>query len=94
MNKYQVALNDLFEAVEKNTNLENVYLYKKNLQELIDKATPMKPQIFIQDRGFDIEICPNCKGSIHALKYWHEINERGNYCDLCGQKLDWGDKND
>ena len=66
----------------------------ESYDKLRSKEIPMKPQIFIQDRGYDIEICPNCKGSIHALKYRHEINERGNYCDLCGQKLDWGDKND
>ena len=66
----------------------------ESYDKLKSKEIPMKPQIFIQDRGYDIEICPNCKGSIHALKYRHEINGRGNYCDLCGQKLDWGDKND
>ena len=52
----------------------------------------MKPQIFTQEKGFKIEICPSCKGSIHALKHWHEINGRGIHCDLCGQKLDWSDE--
>ena len=62
------------------------------LERLQKREVPMKPQIFTQEKGFEIEICPSCKGSIHALKHWHEINGRGIHCDLCGQKLDWSDE--
>jgi len=62
------------------------------LERLQKKEVPMKPKIFTQEKGYKIEICPSCKGSIHALKHWHEINGRGTYCDLCGQKLDWSDE--
>ena len=76
---------------------KNIKLVKQALaenDELKKKEIPMKPQIFIQDWGFEIEMCPNCKGSIHPLKHSHIINKRGNYCDLCGQRLDWGNDNE
>ena len=66
----------------------------ENYDKLKNKETPMKPQIFIRDKGYNIEICSNCKRSIHALKYSHKINEGGNYCPNCGQRIDWGIKND
>ena len=61
------------------------------LERLQQKEIPMKVLYFTQERGFRIEMCPKCKSSIQFLKHGHEIHNRGNYCDICGQHLDWSD---
>jgi hypothetical protein len=79
----------------KYVEIENFEVINKALTELErlqKKEVAMKPKIFTQEKGYKIEICPSCEGSIHALKHWHEINGRGTHCDLCGQKLDWSDE--
>jgi len=54
----------------------------KTLQELVDKAKPMKPIKTHSWCGQSITICPRCQKTING----------GNYCQHCGQYLDWGDK--
>lgn len=44
--------------------------------EAIKKQVPMEPQLI--NGRFD---CPSCHNNGRALNY---------YCDMCGQKLDWG----
>lgn len=49
----------------------------------IEKANNKKVgMIFHNDGGFEY-ICPVCKGV---------INEEQEYCDECGQSLDWSDE--
>lgn len=98
MNKYQEALDYL-------TGLERKEVFKRigdvvphpnsdTLQELVDKATPKKvchtfaPHPTIEyDQEFDYFYCPNCGE-------W--VNEKcmDNYCSICGQALDWSDKDE
>lgn len=84
MKDYQGALNELFENA---TNGEDLYVKQKHikvitecrdeLQELVDKAKPMKPYIQVED-----EIC---------CPYCHEpIENNGQLVsDCCFQRMDW-----
>lgn len=90
-NKYQKALK----------RIRNDYLNNHNpdcdiLEELVDKATPLKPQeAYVVDGTY--YICPCCGHIIEDFsnmqdkdlkKYVIEIDK---YCKTCGQKLDWSD---
>lgn len=80
MNKYQQALNNCVNrwAPATDWNL---------LKELVDKATPKKPDVNINN-GF----CPNCHNAFGLERtrqamlrpYWLS------YCPCCGQAIDWG----
>lgn len=82
MNKYQQALNNCVNrwAPAKDWNL---------LKELVEKATPKKPNITVHN-GF----CPNCHQAFGLERtrqamlrpYWLS------YCPCCGQALDWSEK--
>nr|DAK47552.1 MAG TPA: Transcription initiation factor IIE, alpha FINGER, Transcription [Bacteriophage sp.] len=82
MNKYQQALNNCVNrwAPAKDWNL---------LKSLVEKATPKKPEITINN-GF----CPNCHNAFGLERtqramlkpYWLS------FCPCCGQALDWSEK--
>lgn len=95
MNKYQEALEYLTEEAYSNyfrkyvqTSKEKVFLFKsaKALQELVNKATPKKPDVNINN-GY----CPNCHQAFGLERtrqamlrpYWLS------FCPVCGQAIDW-----
>ena len=88
MNKYQEALEKLRKIEQtENTWDENCEV----LQELVDKATPMKPDYWGDgietDDGstpFDHWDCPHCH---HDLNYEEHI-----FCPNCGQAIDWSEE--
>lgn len=94
MNKYQQALNFLYNTIKDNlisfddTEKEAVEI----LQELVDKATPTKPSIWgdgYDDKGniiYDMYDCPNC-GKSYEIDY-----EKYDHCPKCGQRIDWSDE--
>ena len=91
MNKYYISLNMLWnnikQAVIKDGMLEQD---KKNIQELVDKATPAKP-IIEWSRGVDVYRCPNCREYIAEVKD-RKFNKRKHifkHTNCCGKKLDW-----
>ena len=91
MNKYQEALNKI-----KN------YEFKKNswvydigaritpetdiLQELVDKETPMKPTLRI-DEKFNLKeyFCPICNKESVTINNYYPLDR----CEICGQRIDW-----
>ena len=76
MNKYQEALSNYFKAKQ---NFDNeMYKSMELLEELVDRATPIKPEGF---GGFGYDKCPVCNARV-----------TNNYCSHCGQKLDWSDE--
>lgn len=95
MSKYQEALEYLTEEAYSNyfrkyvqTSQENVCLFKsvKALQELVDKATPKKPDVNINN-GY----CPNCHQAF-GLERTKEAMIRPrwfSFCPYCGQAIDW-----
>ena len=82
MNKYQQALNNCVNrwAPAADWNL---------LKELVEKATPKKPDVNINN-GF----CPNCHNAFGLERtrqamlrpYWLS------FCPCCGQALDWSEE--
>ena len=54
---------------------------RKELQELVDRATQKKP---IQ-KAAGRNVCPNCMRSTAR-----EVSPR--YCSICGQRLDWSEE--
>lgn len=89
-NKYLEAFNYFFTprlvAVPRNQGKQDEFGRNKDLlQELVDKATPMKIKeewVGGEDDDYVKYLCPKC----HIDLY---MNEK--YCDNCGQKLDWSD---
>ena len=92
MGKYQRALNWLSLSNDCDMDKEAIEI----LQELVYKATPLKPQkTYVVDGTY--YICPCCGHIIedysnmqdkYLKKYVIEITQ---YCEICGQKLDWRD---
>lgn len=94
MNKYQQALNFLYNTIKDNlisfddTEKKAV----ETLQELVDKATPTKPSYW--GEGYDYEgniiydmyDCPKC-GESYEIDY-----EKYDHCPKCGQRIDWSDE--
>lgn len=57
----------------------NTRIYPKGVQEAIEKQTPKKPKKDIVHYR-----CPNCDAMLNTY-------ETCEYCNHCGQKLDWSD---
>lgn len=113
MNKYQKALN-VFKTYGGFCKSEFDYQHKHYstavhaLQELVDKATPMRPSIAVEDMdfkrsqyGFDYYVCPNCSSTLYEdtkhlkIKHFQDYyNQDIEYCHLCGQRLDWSEENE
>ena len=72
----------------KNPNDSNAF---KDMEELVERATPKKPEITIYN-GF----CPNCHQAFGFERtrqamlrpYWLS------FCPVCGQALDWSEDNE
>ena len=85
MNKYQDSLDNFVKALSNFTNFKSIHDWKSDLQELVDRATPKKPQKWtvgklLLNRGFEFN-CPVCNSVHHDML---------NFCPDCGQALDWG----
>ena len=86
MNKYQDSLDNFVKALSYITNFKSVHDWKSDLQELVDKATPKKPELTINN-GF----CPNCHQAF-GLERTKEAMFRPrwfSFCPYCGQAIDW-----
>ncbi len=89
MNKYQEALDVLYESAwEDTTAVDNS---KLKLQELVDKKTPKKPKINHYDNDCIKVVCPNnCGIQLNGLNKDNEIvSFTHEYCPKCGQAIDW-----
>lgn len=89
-NKYQEALDKLHKRAT-DYNLANTILDDKQLtstlQELVDKATPVKPREKRVGRGIHKlthYYCPKCDCKTTLIPQ--------EFCLKCGQKLDWSDE--
>ena len=99
MNKYQEALNILkenaYEYAEDTLDgeewfldfepMDNVDVVAKPLQELVNKATPMKPIPLFIPMTFLPYRCRKCKSLVNNRK------QKFRYCPHCGQAVDWSD---
>lgn len=95
MNKYQRAINYLWDSYDENKIYGIVSRgYLEMLQELVDKETPKKPiDIEFGPCGDLMLCCPTCKHGVvpiptyHGNKYYHR-------CLFCGQLLKGDDEDD
>lgn len=72
-NKYQKALDKLFGLSEITVKQESIVDEADLLQELVDRAMPVKPIYEIP-----YSLCPKCK-----------FVDVGDFCEDCGQAIDW-----
>lgn len=85
-NKYQEALHNL-RQIEQERNTWDISC--DVLQELIDRATPLKPtekliEVYYRETPLHY-YCPICD-------YWvGDESEQQNYCLNCGQAIDWSE---
>ena len=96
MSKYQEALdrlckNDYFDE-KGNCNCDLIVMDRILLQELVDKATPKKIRYENAPKPSMAYMysCPNCGRMLGVNCKPTYIN----YCDECGIKLDWSDKDE
>ena len=95
MNKYQEAMNYLWNAYDEN----KIYGiasrgYLEWLQELVDKEIPKKPvDIEFGPCGDLMLCCPNCEHGVVPIPTYHG-NKYYPRCPFCGQKLKEGDENE
>ena len=100
MNKYQDSINRLWDFVELHSNDFHKDLYDslEDLQELVNKKTPMKPIVY----NINQFKCPKCLKQIKGKKMIYnsetkrfdiksKIKVEKIYCPYCSQHLDWSD---
>ena len=84
MNKYETALSSI--TFTMHLRVKPKYLGRCEdenldiLEELVEKSIPKKPKLIEYCDGFFK--CPKCNGLIRFCQ---------NYCDCCGQALDWSE---
>lgn len=89
MNKYQDALEKASLCCLCTDTVEEAHEYLDGLKELVEKATPKKPNYEADgydENGeliYDTWICPNCD-----KKYEVDYDEY-DHCPNCGQAIDW-----
>lgn len=81
INKYQQA----YQNVQAELPVDNEDIVV--LRELVEKSIPKKPRVIKVYEDVVCYECPNCNSRTPT-------NFRKNYCDVCGQKLDWREEND
>ena len=89
MNKYQDSLDNFVKALSLFTNCKSMQEWKSDLQELVDKAAPKKPDVNINN-GY----CPNCHQAF-GLERTKEAMIRPywlSFCPYCGQAIDWSEE--
>lgn len=90
MNKYQEALNRITKTAFKNETLQSDLECFYKLQELVNKETPMKPFVSELNDEEMIEVEFQCCDNGYACE--KDRMHVPNYCDKCGQKIDWSDE--
>lgn len=112
MNKYKEAFVTLTDWFHSYTDSNGVKVHerhitesyeeaKKKIGELVEKATPKKPDIYTDTRNYisfdgncddvysvNVYECPRCGSYIADCD---EANNCGDYCTCCGQALDWSE---
>ena len=102
MNKYQEALEraricgdrDCSECKFNEICINDKKGWYGTLKELVDKTIPKKLKSKTDKDGRLLLVCPTC-GDVY-IKFWSDVETIScrKYCDECGQKLDWSDRND
>jgi hypothetical protein len=103
-NKYQKALNKIEKLISYLTNeptkeielpeLKEANGSTKILKELVDKATPTK--VTHEASLKKCCTCPKCKNVVDRFEVFGDkrIRVTYDYCQICGQALDWSETHD
>ncbi len=68
----------------------DIQVDKDALRHALEKENPMRPIIFDVNDWESICKCPNCKKEIYSIIDGEMVaGKKQNYCDECGQRLDW-----
>ena len=91
MNKYQEAF-EIVDRLAQDAPNGREYLNKhhKALKELVEKATPKKPDNVWEHLGLTNYTCPTCSSGLTSpADGFTKVCKRELYCYRCGQALDW-----
>ena len=84
MNKYEKAWKNITTPTDKDDDYAQIDFRKEIdiIDELVERARPMKPFDITIDKVFELEIgyCPSCNGIV-----------QDEFCNHCGQTLDWSE---
>ena len=88
MNKYEKAWLNVSALSHTSINFE---CYRDEMdiqliQQLVEKATPIKFVKSYSKYGTESWLCPSCRRKLKRV--WQQNN---NYCPKCGQKIEWSD---
>lgn len=67
----------------------NKRVYPKDVKEAINKQVPMKPEVVKDALDQTRFFCGKCGGQVDDVA---SIELTGKFCCLCGQKIDWKNK--
>lgn len=95
MNKYQEAYLGIEQFIE--VCIGDLYDYENSqirrdmetIVELVDKATPKKPSSLEKNKYS----CPSCSMAFELRTSVKNMFVNNQYCDVCGQALDWSKDN-
>lgn len=96
MNKYEKALNVISQNLQLvihdddglNPEYSKEQVYALTIAvEALEKQIPKKVILGYDEQ--DSICCPNCKGELMSMD-WYD-HWKCNYCEVCGQALDWSD---
>ena len=87
MNKYEKAWSNVYSLAEtsdyyKEVDDKDIQL----IQQLVEKAKPIKFVKSYSKYGTESWLCPSCRRKLKRA--WQHNN---NYCPKCGQMIDWSD---
>ena len=87
MNKYEKAWSNVYSLAEtsdyyKEVDDKDIQL----IQQLVEKAKPIKFVKSYSKYGTESWLCPSCRRKLKRV--WQQNN---NYCPKCGQKIEWSD---
>lgn len=89
MNKHQEAFDHILCEIRmcrrSPEKIEDLTKSLSLLQELVDKATPKKPNI----ENIHYICCPNCGSDEIELYDYYKDEVKLKHCNKCGQALDW-----
>lgn len=92
INEYQEAWNNVFEMADVRVCKDDMKLFEAaadTLQKLVDRATPKKVKVVPGDRLKYDAFCPNCNQALFDGSDTFFLKKRYQFCDYCGQALDW-----
>ncbi len=95
-NKYKEALGVIEKALIQKLNASAILIERtelNTLHELVDKATPKKVKVVPSDKLRFDGLCPNCNQPLFDGSDMFFKEKRYQFCDYCGQALDWSKDN-